>query len=157
MTFRRKKLAIILISTFVSAVLLFCLFFQYFKFFQVIGNSMSPALKDGEIYILQKGASDLERQDIIAFYSPEDDLNYVKRIVGLPGETIEIKDSQVYINGQRLEENSSVQKGYIPDFIAYKIPSDHVFVLGDNRTDSRDSRHIGSIPLDFIKGKITGY
>jgi signal peptidase I len=118
---------------------------------------MSPTLKDGEIYILRKGAFELKRQDIIAFYSSKDELNYVKRIVGLPGETIEIKDSQVYINGQQLEENYAVNNKDIPDFGPIKISPYQVFVLGDNRAISEDSRVMGTIPIVFIKGKIIGY
>jgi signal peptidase I len=118
---------------------------------------MSPTLKDGEIYILQKGRSDLKRQDIIAFYSSKDELNYVKRIVGLPGETIEIKNNQVYINGQQLKESYVVRNKDIPDFGPIKISPYQVFVLGDNRAISEDSRVMGTIPIVFIKGKIIGY
>lgn len=128
----------------------------------VVGSSMEPTLNNNDILILDKiffKFTNLKRNDIIVFYS-EDNKYLIKRIIGLPGESIEYKNNQLYVNGIVVEEKY-LQGVDTKDFnilqIGYdKIPDDMYFVLGDNRSNSKDSRDIsiGLISKKDIIGKV---
>lgn len=139
--------------------ILTALFLQTFVFATSIveGVSMEPTLRDGErlmfnkiIYLLDEP----KRGDIIIIR--QRDFNYVKRIIALPGETIETKDSVLYINGEKyiqpfLSEETIRRTG---NFGPVKIPEDSYFVMGDNREFSKDSRNgLGYIQRNEIIGK----
>ena len=116
----------------------------------VEGMSMYPTLNEhNDKVILEKYkqfTDDYDRGDIVVIKI--DDRSIIKRVIGLPNETIEIKNSNVYINGELLKEpylDDSV-KTY-PD-MTIKIPSDSIFVMGDNRQNSSDSRSIGAVKID---------
>ena len=118
---------------------------------RVDGRSMNPTLENNEILILKKFDKKYERFEIIVFKNNNDKL--VKRIIGLPGETVEIKDNKLYINGEYVEE--TFKHLDTPDYkLDGVIPEDMYFVLGDNRTNSLDSRYIGLISKDNIEGTI---
>ncbi len=122
---------------------------------QVEGSSMMPNLKDNEILMLKKYDKKLERFDIIVFDYGKDRL--IKRVIGLPGETVEYKNDKLYINGKRVKEtfvrNSQTQDFKLEDLDIKKIPKGYYFVMGDNRNNSTDSRIIGLISEKNIKGK----
>lgn len=115
---------------------------------------------------------DLEQSSIAKYYEEDRNLwekftyyvlevekkSYIKRVIGLPGEHVEIKDGKVYIDGEELEENY-LQEGVITDNIRgycsdLVVPENCVFVMGDNRTQSTDSRCFGCIPLEKIESKV---
>lgn len=128
----------------------------------VYGASMEPALKDGDIMLVDKLSyrfSQPERFDVIVFsYRYQKGRYYTKRIIGLPGETVQIKDGAVFIDGERLTDDVSTEwikkSGRADEPV--KLGEDEYFVLGDNRNYSSDSRDIdvGNIKQDDIIGKI---
>ncbi len=128
---------------------------------QVVGNSMNPTLKDGEVFIMNKFRYrffDIERGDIVSI-DYADSKYLIKRVIGLPGECVNIIDNQLYINDKKIEEKYLSKKLKYKDFhlkdIGYdRIPKDMYLVLGDNRKNSLDSREIGLIPEKNINGKI---
>lgn len=128
----------------------------------VEGNSMSPTLKDGDNLIVSKityKVKDPERFDIIVFpFKESKDTNYIKRIIGLPGETVQIDhEGNIYIDQKKLEEDYGAAKIKNPGIAdePIKLGEDEYFVLGDNRNDSKDSRFadVGNIKRSSIIGK----
>lgn len=127
-----------------------------------VGDSMSPVLKNGDVVLVNRivyNATTPKRGDIIVFKPKgnENDHYYTKRIVGLPGETIQIIENNVYINGKKLEESYQTSKindvGIVGEQM--KLASDEYFVLGDDRENSDDSRDadIGNVKRSYIYGK----
>ena len=127
----------------------------------VIGISMEDTLHDAEQLIVEKISyrfSEPERFDIIVFPNPlNEEENYIKRIIGLPGETIQVKEGYVYINGEQLEEHYGKEVMQHEGIAEYPVVlgEDEYFVLGDNRNSSKDSRahSVGAIHRQDIIGK----
>lgn len=154
------QLAILLIITFV-------IFHFIFLPVKVSGDSMYPTLKDSELAImdaLHTKSSHIQRFDIIVVDSQYLDKYIVKRVIGLPGEKIEYKDDQLYINDQYYPENFLDQdyidqikkekgiQSFTEDFIV-QLNDDEIFVLGDNRINSLDSRVLGPVAYQDIIAK----
>lgn len=122
----------------------------------VDGNSMYNTLKNNEVLLLKKYDKDFQRFDIVVFKHGSSKL--IKRIIGLPGEHVEYKNNELYINGEKLEDVSLLTRTgdfKLEDLGVSIIPEDMYFVLGDNRTDSTDSRIIGLISKDDISGTVS--
>ncbi|MEA3376984.1 MAG: signal peptidase I [Chloroflexota bacterium] len=123
--------------------------------FQVRGSSMEPTLQDGQYLVISKLAYWLrppKRGDIVVFHPPNgasDD--YIKRIVGLPGEQLRIVDGEVRVNGVAVEEPYVVRQGAYSG--SWELEADKYFVLGDNRANSSDSHTWGTLPEENIIGK----
>jgi len=125
------------------------------------GNSMTPTLAAGERYFFHRWVylfRDPERGEIVVLRDPYDSQSTIKRVVGLPGEFIQLKDGRVYVNQKQLKEPylghyTKSFGGALGDKL-YQIGDHHYFVLGDNRWNSRDSRMIGAVDRDLIFGKI---
>ncbi|WP_409305400.1 signal peptidase I [Peribacillus sp. SCS-155] len=144
---------------------------RYFLFAPIVvdGLSMSPTLHDQDRMIVNKIGYTLgkpKRFDIIVFHAPEQK-DYIKRIIGLPGDRVEYKDDVLYINGKPYEEpyldaqKAKVQDGPLTDDFTLEdtpvgqktVPEGQLFVMGDNRRFSKDSRHIGAVPMGKVLGK----
>jgi signal peptidase I len=122
---------------------------------QVLGQSMEPNLHSTQRVVVEKVTYRFfhgpRRGDIIVISLPEQSEMLIKRVVGLPGETIEVRGGQVYIDGRSLDESWTVNPGggsYGPR----DIPPLHVFVMGDNRGASNDSRNFGPVAIEHIVG-----
>lgn len=121
-------------------------------------ESMVPTLQVGDRLIIEKVTprfTGIARGDIIVFRPPSTSSqkeDMIKRVIGLPGDTIVIKSGKVYINGKALNEPYEAEKPSA-DFKPYKVPENSYFVMGDNRNDSYDSRYWGPVPADRIIGK----
>ena len=128
----------------------------------VVGNSMSPILNSGDVVLMNRFVYDLgkpHRFDITVFRSDDTDDEWnIKRIIGLPGETVQIKDNHIYINGLPLDTDYELQNVSIAGVAEYpvELSEEEYFVLGDNRESSEDSRFagIGNIRRDQLLGKV---
>ena len=125
---------------------------------KVEGTSMNPLLSDQERIFINKFIyrfEPIERGDVIVFWYPLDrSKSFIKRVVGLPGESVEIRAGNVFVNGRELPDQY-VPSGYLDgsNYAARRLPQDEYFVMGDHRDSSNDSRVFGSVPRQFIYGK----
>jgi signal peptidase I len=127
----------------------------------------APAMSGIERALLP--TSSIKRGDVIVFKYPEEpDRDFIKRVIGLPGETLEVREKKVYINGKPLDEpyvhflqppSSSSEWSEVTSFDVRErygpvtVPADQYFMMGDNRDNSQDSRYWGFLPRDLVKGK----
>lgn len=120
----------------------------------VIGSSMEPDFHNGQRLVVSKVSyhfREPERGDVITFHSPNSQEDFIKRVIGLPGDTVGIKGGEVYVNGSPLDEP------YIADspeytFYEQEVPQDSYFVLGDNRNNSNDSHNGWMVPRQNVIG-----
>jgi signal peptidase I len=149
------KFLVDVLETLIWAVLLFVLINLVSARVRVDGASMLPTLTNGELVIVNKLAYRLgepSRGDIIVFHFPVDpSQEFIKRVIGLPGDQVSIHKGAILINGQRLDEP------YLPVTTNYDgdwtVGEDQLFVLGDNRNNSLDSHNWGTVPMDYVIGK----
>lgn len=125
--------------------------------FVVIGPSMEPTLHDMERLFVNKVVYRIHppgRGDIIVFGYPRDpSRDFIKRVIGLPGETVELRDGRVYVDGKFIPEKTVVFPDHQSTYGPVKVPEGQIFVLGDNRRNSEDSRYFGFVPFANIRGK----
>lgn len=134
----------------------------------VDGESMMPTLEDGNKLIVNKigyQIGDFERFDVIVFHANEEE-DYVKRIIGLPGDKIEYDDDQLYVNGKKVDEpyldkqNHTLTRKLTEDFTLSEktgveiVPEGKLFVMGDNRLGSYDSRQFGYVSVEQVVGEV---
>ncbi len=141
----------------VIAVVLIVFIYQPVK---VEGTSMMPSLTDQERifinkFVYQWGIESIQRGDMVVFWFPRDtSKSYIKRVIGLPGDVVEIRQGAVFVNGKELEED------YVPaEYRDHQtlppetVPPDSYYVLGDHRSSSNDSRSWGTVQRKYIYGK----
>lgn len=142
-------------ETVVISILLFVAINAVSARIRVDGHSMVPTFQDGEFVIVDKisySFKDPERGEIVVFHYPRDpEQEYIKRIIGLPGEEITVQDGIVAVNGEVLAETYiSAAPSYELDLV---VPEGEYFVLGDNRNNSSDSHNWGTVPTDYLVGR----
>lgn len=157
----------IILDALQPVVLAFAIFMMVYLFLfqphKVDGNSMYPRLHNQEYILTDKFTYNTQgpkRGDIAVFHAPPPSTSdYIKRIIGLPGETITIKDGLVYINNKLLPEIylptglATNEKSFLRNGVPYQIPPDYYMAFGDNRNYSSDSREFGPIGRKAIVGK----
>ncbi|MEG0315226.1 MAG: signal peptidase I [Erysipelotrichaceae bacterium] len=169
--FKMKKLDLaydfldILRAALVALVVFLCIFTFFIKTDHVIGNSMYPTLKDGN-YGLSNMFSiffhDVDRFDIVIVNAKGIDELWVKRVIGLPNETISFKDDTLYIDGKKVEEpfldqeyirSLNLNSNFTNNFDEVTLGDNEYFLMGDNRISSKDSRFVGPFTYDSIVSK----
>ncbi|MFZ2095893.1 MAG: signal peptidase I [Anaerolineales bacterium] len=143
------------LETLVLSVVLFVGINMISARIRVDGASMEPTLVSGEYVIVSKISYRLgspQHGDIIVFHFPRDpEEEYIKRVIGLPGDEVEVRHGSVYVNGQLLDETYlKVTTNYNG---TWTVSADQLFVLGDNRNNSSDSHDWGTVPMDYVVGK----
>lgn len=152
-----KGRAFLVITLVMALILVSCGTDKPINRYRLRYDCMEPTLHDGDWITTTLVYRELQRRDIVVFTMPSDsgpdgrEYKNVRRIVGLPGETIEVKDGEVYIDGTVLTEPYILEK---PEYSLEPtlIPENHYFVLGDNRNHSNDSHTFGPITRDSIAG-----
>jgi signal peptidase I len=157
--FLRVALALLLVITLAPTTKAYA-----FKGYKIPSGGMKPTILAGDRIIANMFAYMLnapKRNDIIIFEYPEDPTkDFIKRVVGIGGDVIEMRDKQLYVNGKATEAGFHADSNIYPktinprdNFGPVKVPHDNLFVLGDNRDYSHDSRFWGFVPLESVKGK----
>lgn len=147
-----------LAETVVLSLVIFLLIRQVVQNYRIESHSMEPNFYEGQFILVNKLAYRLgspSRGEVVVFHNPNNtDEDYIKRIIGLPGDTLEIRDQVVYVNGEPLDEQYGMNP--IPPGTYYGptvIEPNHLFVMGDNRPNSKDSRSFGALSEDLVVGK----
>ena len=144
----------------VSVILAIIIILFLYQPVKVEGTSMMPLLEDQERIFINKflyqwNISKIERSDLVVFYYPNDtSKSYIKRVIGIPGDVVEVRTGDVFVNGGKIAEP------YVPaeyhDRVSFPksvVPADQYFVMGDHRISSNDSRAWGYVPRDHVYGK----
>jgi signal peptidase I len=149
---------------FIFLIVFAIIYFFVGQLFEVVGNSMLPTFQDKEQLVAEKisiNTSNMKRGDVIIFKNiNENNRLLIKRIVGLPEESIRIQDGKVFINEEELSEDYlkddtvTIGKRVLEEGLEYKIPEDSYVVMGDNREESNDSREWGYVKKENIVGKV---
>jgi signal peptidase I len=143
--------------TVLIAVAVFALLRLTVQSYEVRMSSMEPNFYEGELIMVSKASyffSDPQRGDVIILEPPVGSpIPFIKRVIGLPGETVEIKDGRVSINGTALDEDEYIRERPNYTMEATEVPENEYFVLGDNRNNTNDSHYGWTVPRDNIIGK----
>ncbi len=146
------------ISILIALVIAFVIRYFIVELYLVDGPSMRPTLQSAERLVVNKFIYRFrapERGEILVFRYPKDpSRDFIKRVIAVPGDTIEIKDGRVFVNQQLMNEPYILSKTR-GDYPLTTVPEGHIFVMGDNRNNSEDSRFadVGFVPYNLIKGK----
>ncbi len=143
------------VQTILLAMILYFAIDAVFARVRVENISMETTFMPGDVLVVNKLAyklGDYKTGDVVVFHNPNyEEEDFIKRIIGTPGDTVVIQDGRVYVNGNLLEENYISQPPLYEG--EWRVPNDALFVLGDNRNESSDSHVWGYVPLTDVVGK----
>lgn len=146
-----------LLETVILTLIIFLLIRTVVQNFKVDGMSMEPNFHNGQFLLVSKLSYRLgepQRGDVIVFRYPRDPArDFIKRVVGLPGETVEIRNGQVFINGAPMSELAAITPAHYT-VRPTTLGPDELYVLGDNRPNSSDSHSWGPLPMNMVIGKV---
>ena len=156
----------------IALVLVVLIRWLLFKPFIVQGPSMQPTFVSGQKLIVNEILYDIrepQRGEVIVFHVPSQGRDFIKRVIAVGGDTVKVEGDRVFVNGKEIDEpyiQSAVESAHADDELYNKtvnfpnanvpdgtVPEGHVFVMGDNRSDSTDSRMIGYVPIEDIVGR----
>ena len=156
----KKEIREWIVSLVVALVIVLLIRTFLFTVISVDGPSMQDTLYTGDrliVTIIDVKMNGLNRFDISVVHFPNSDARYVKRVIGLPGETLEVRDGVTLIDGEPLDEpflmEARTRKYRTSNFGPVEIPEGHYFLMGDNRDDSNDSRRVGTVPEEKVIGR----
>ncbi|MEM7306203.1 MAG: signal peptidase I [Planctomycetota bacterium] len=142
-------------SRFAAAVAVF--YAVFFNLSVVRGNSMSPSIFDGDRILVEPWSyvfGGIERGDVVVLQYPLDpSVDYIKRVIGLPGDTVTLAGGHVWVNGELLHE-PYIASGDPDSYLTTRVKDGQYFVLGDNRPRSSDSREFGQVPAEYVRGRV---
>jgi signal peptidase I len=147
-----------LVETVVLSLIIFLLIRQVVQNYRIENHSMEPNFYEGQFVLVNKLAywlGEPTRGDVVVFHNPRNtNEDYIKRIIGMPGDTVEVRDQTVFVNGQPLPEDFPHNAMPPGEFIGPIVVGDNqLFVMGDNRPNSSDSRVFGPIEQDLVVGQ----
>jgi len=154
---RRERSGVVesLVLVIVALVLALSLKTYVAEAYEIKGKSMQDTFMNGQRVVVLKCFYSIERGDIVVFASKDDpSKDLIKRVVGLPGETVRLVGGQLFVNGEKIKESYALHGVGEMGGGPWRIPGNHYFVLGDNRPDSHDSRFFDAISAESIKGKV---
>lgn len=123
------------------------------RFYEVPGDSMRPTLRRGDVLVATAVRSAPSRGDIVVFREPGQNISVVKRVIGIPGDHVLVRERSVFLNGQLLVEPYADARG-VSTPLADLVPPRHFWLMGDNRADSRDSRTMGPVAMARIESRV---
>lgn len=133
----------------------FIIFNSYIQLKTVTGPSMETTIQNESVAISETSTNDIKVNSIYCMRDPESFEDIVKRVVAVPGDTVEIKNNKLYINGVEDTSTFSLDADYSrSEGLKITVPENEYFVLGDNRNVSVDSRYFGTVPKEYIKSKV---
>lgn len=151
-----RRILLETLETIVLAIVLFLVINFVSARIRVDGSSMEPNFHNGDYVVVNRLAyrtGDMTRGDVVVFPYPKNpEVDYIKRVIGLPGDRVAVYDGRVYVNGAVIEEPYLLEVPY-GNYSEHIVPEGTVFVLGDNRNNSEDSRSWGFLDIDEIIGK----
>jgi len=139
---------------FVAIVLVF---FVFFRPVHIDGPSMLPTLRSADRVLITRGAKGVARGDVVVLVANDQGIQteLVKRVIGLAGDVVEIRGDVAYVNGAREPiRGQAIVPQYATSMAAVTVPAGQIYVMGDNRAQSEDSRYIGTVPLSGVLGRV---